>query len=278
MDLVLDFAKNDERVRTVAMEGSRLNKNAPKDRFQDFDITFIVTDMRSFKASDGWLDIFWKRIITQKPEGMAMFPPMLGNWFTYLMTFEDGNRIDLKLVPINESDKYLSWAGSLVKILLDKDNCCPQKKEPSDIDFHIKKPSPEFVDDCCNQFWHLSTYVTKGLCRKEYLYAVKHLELMKEQMLTMISWRVGIETSFSLSVGKAYKYLDRYVSENLWKSIQHSYRYDTLDGLWASLIKCCGIFNETTAFVVNELGYLYPEYGAKVTEYIKQFAPQEVKP
>jgi aminoglycoside 6-adenylyltransferase len=257
------------------MEGSRLNKNVPKDRFQDFDITYIVTDMEPYKANDNWLGIFGKRIIMQKPEGMAMFPSTFGNWFTYLMTFEDGNRIDLKLVPINELDKYFSWTDSLLRILLDKDNICPPRKEPSDINFHIKKPSAEFVDDCCNEFWHLSTYVTKGLCRKEYLYAIRHMELMKEQMLIMISWKVGIETSFSLSVGKSYKYLDKYISENLWKSIQQSYSYDSLDGLWDSLIISCNIFNETTLFIANELKYEYPKYGEKVIEYIKQFIPLE---
>ncbi|MDR1030591.1 MAG: aminoglycoside 6-adenylyltransferase [Treponema sp.] len=275
MDIILNFAKNDERIRIVTMEGSRLNTNVPKDRFQDFDITYIVTDMESYKENDSWLDIFGKRIIMQKPENMAMFPPTLGNWFTYLMTFEDGNRIDLKLVPINELDKYFSWTDSLLKIVLDKDTICPPMKEASDINFHIQKPSSEFVDDCCNEFWHLSTYVTKGLCRKEYLYAIRHLELMKEQMLIMIAWKVGIETSFSLSVGKAYKYLDKYVSENLWKSIQQSYRYNSLDGLWDSLISSCNIFNETTLFVTNELKYECPQYGKNVIEYIKQFIPLE---
>jgi aminoglycoside 6-adenylyltransferase len=40
MDLILNFAENDDRIKVVTMEGSKLNKNAPKDRFQDFDITY----------------------------------------------------------------------------------------------------------------------------------------------------------------------------------------------------------------------------------------------
>lgn len=35
-----------------------------------------------------WLDFFRKRIVMQKSEAMAMFPPKLGNWFSYLMLFE----------------------------------------------------------------------------------------------------------------------------------------------------------------------------------------------
>ena len=48
MDLILTFAKNDPRIRVVGMEGSRTNVNVPKDEFQDYDITYLVTDMESF--------------------------------------------------------------------------------------------------------------------------------------------------------------------------------------------------------------------------------------
>ena len=119
MDLILTFAENDARIRVVGMEGSRTNVNVPKDRFQDYDITYIVTDMGSFIQDDGWLDYFGKRIIMQKPEAMELFPPELGNWFSYLMLFEDGNRIDLTLVPIDELELYLH-SDTLLTVLLDK--------------------------------------------------------------------------------------------------------------------------------------------------------------
>jgi aminoglycoside 6-adenylyltransferase len=273
LDLIITFAKNDICVRVVTMEGSRLNKNAPKDRFQDFDVSFIVTDMEKYKNNDNWLDFFGKRVIMQKPEGMTMFPPTLGNWFSYLMQYEDGNRIDLTLIPFNEIEKYFDRADSLTKIVLDKDNICPQLNESSDIDYHVKRPSFEFIDDCCNEFWWLSTYVTKGLCRNELLYAIKHLNMMREQMLIMISWKIGIETSFSLSVGKAYKYLDKYISKELWETIIKTHRNGSMDEVWDSLILCCNIFQETINYVSKELHYKCPDYNKNVIKYIKQLFP-----
>ena len=47
-DTILSLAKTDERIRMVTLEGSRTNINIPPDDFQDFDITFFVTDMQSF--------------------------------------------------------------------------------------------------------------------------------------------------------------------------------------------------------------------------------------
>lgn len=57
-------------------------------------------------------------------------------------------------------------------------------------------------DDCCNEFWWLSTYVAKGLARGELPYAIAHLDLMRKQLMTMLSWQVGLEKGFTFSIGK----------------------------------------------------------------------------
>ena len=123
-DLILSFARQDERVRVVTMNGSRANPKAPRDTFQDFDVVFAVTEMDSFLADDAWLDYFGKRIIMQKPEGMELFPPDGKNRFSYLMLFEDGNRIDLNLMPLEELEHYLK-EDSMLRVLLDKDGRVP---------------------------------------------------------------------------------------------------------------------------------------------------------
>lgn len=51
-DVILDFAKGDDRIRMVTLEGSRTNIHIPPDEFQDYDITFFVTDLESFTADD----------------------------------------------------------------------------------------------------------------------------------------------------------------------------------------------------------------------------------
>lgn len=37
MNMLVDFAKNENRIRLAILEGSRKNKNIPRDRFQDYD-------------------------------------------------------------------------------------------------------------------------------------------------------------------------------------------------------------------------------------------------
>ncbi len=58
MDLIMDTAKKDERIRAVIMNGSRTNPNARKDFFQDYDIVYIVRDVQSFTKDHSWVNRF----------------------------------------------------------------------------------------------------------------------------------------------------------------------------------------------------------------------------
>ncbi|GAA4080873.1 hypothetical protein GCM10022410_25810 [Amphibacillus indicireducens] len=90
-DLILAVAEKDERVRAVGLNGSRTNRNAPKDIFQDYDVVYLVTEMESFLEQPSWIDVFGEQLIIQTPEDMSLFPPELGNRYSYLMLFTDGN-------------------------------------------------------------------------------------------------------------------------------------------------------------------------------------------
>jgi aminoglycoside 6-adenylyltransferase len=42
LDLIIGTARDDPRIRTVIMNGSRANPAAPKDIFRAFDIVYLV--------------------------------------------------------------------------------------------------------------------------------------------------------------------------------------------------------------------------------------------
>ncbi len=42
-------------------------------------------------------------------------------------------------------------------------------------------------DDCCNEFWNVTTYAVKGLCRKEILFAIDHLnQILRHEILGFV--------------------------------------------------------------------------------------------
>lgn len=271
MELILDFAKGDDRIRLVTLEGSRANKNIPRDTFQDFDISYFVTNVDSFKKNDDWLVFFGKRLMMQKPEDMELFPPELGGWYSYLMLFQDGNRLDLKLIPIEDVGNYFGISDGLVEVILDKDRLVKTDVNSSDKQYWIKKPTAREFDDCCNEFWWVSTYVVKGLARKEILYAIDHLNRqVRPNLLRMLAWKVGLEKGFTFSIGKNYKYIEKYLPSEDWGLLMSSYSQEDYLKVWKSLFTCYELFRKYSKTIAEDLTYQYPNYDKAISEYTQQ--------
>lgn len=268
-DRILGFAESDERIRLVTLEGSRTNRNITKDEFQDYDITFFVTDMDSFTADDAWLEVFGERLIMQKPEDMELFPAE-ERGYSYLMLFADDVKMDLTLLPVDLLEEYFTW-DKLVELLLDKDGRVPEPPVPTDEDYRLQRPTARMFDDCCNEFWNTVPYVVKGLCRREILFAIDHMnDVVRRELLRMISWTVGMERGFAFSLGKNYKFLERYVSGDMWERLLSTYRMDSYTCMWESLEQCMTLFREASAEVAGRLGCPYPDYDGKVSGYVER--------
>ncbi|WP_066398683.1 aminoglycoside 6-adenylyltransferase [Neobacillus mesonae] len=267
-DLVLNMAKRDDRIRAVAMNGSRTNPNAPKDLFQDFDIVYMVTEIDSFIQDENWIDIFGERIIMQTPEKRSS---SCIKRYAYLMLFADGNRIDLTLIPINNKDEYLQ-EDTLTVILLDKDDALPMIPQPTDKDYWVKRPTAEDFSNCCNEFWWVSTYVAKGLWRKEMLYAQDHLNnCVRPMLLKMLEWQVGIQNDFAVSIGKCGKYLEKFLPEDTWKELMLTYSDGKYESVWNALLTASNLFGTTAKSIAESLNFEYPHDDDKrVTKYLKQ--------
>jgi len=135
--LVLDRAKQDNRIRTVIMNGSRADSDAKPDIFQDFDIVYQVTDVAPFVDDVTWVDRFGERTIIQMSETVADPPPRNEVSFVYLMQFADGNRIDLCLFRVEDLERLPKDSMSL--LLLDKDGLAGPLAPASAAD-HLASP------------------------------------------------------------------------------------------------------------------------------------------
>lgn len=269
MHLLIQTAWQDERIRAVAMNGSRLNDRAPRDEFQDYDVVYAVTEIESFLREPDWIDVFGKRLIMQIPERMTLFPSEPSGRFAYLMLFRDGSRMDLTLVPMADFYSCLE-KDSLTKVLLHKDGTAPGIPASSDRDHWVKKPSAALFSDCCNEFWWITTYVAKGLARKEILYAQDYLTSYARPMLRkMLEWQAGIRTGFSASIGKSGKYIHKHLAESEWLLSTYARAEDT--DTWRALFAMCGLFRKTALETARYFGWVYPmEEDRCVTGYLEQ--------
>jgi aminoglycoside 6-adenylyltransferase len=273
LGLILDIAWRDERIRAVMLNGSRANPNAKKDFFQDYDIVYFVKRLETFTENHAWTDVFGERLILQMPDEMNL-PDYENNperaGFAYLMRFKDGNRIDLTLFPLDKLETNFVL-DSLSVLLLDKDNIFPELPPPNEKNYLTRKPTEKEFADVCNEFWWVSTYVAKGLRRKEMLYAKDFLENpVRKMFLKMLEWRIGIENNFSVNFGASGKYLPRYVSAAFYEKVLQTYADAKPENIWKSLFLMAEIFEESAKTVAARLEFTYnAEESENVIKYLK---------
>ncbi len=160
----------------MALSGSRTNQKIQTDEFQDYDVVYIVDDLDYLTSDLSWLTQFGERIIEQEVT--------LGHRRLYLMLFEDGNRIDLTLCPQEHMQEWVdSEAGFTV--LEDKKGLF-ESYSPSSERYWTAPPSEEEFTASCNEFWWVSAYVVKGICRKQVIYAADHLYGICQQELLKV--------------------------------------------------------------------------------------------
>jgi len=270
LDLIINTAKEDERIRAVIMNGSRVNPNVKKDCFQDYDIMYVVNDIQSFISNHNWIHRFGEIMIVQMPEEMSLIPADEDGKFPYLMQFMDGNRIDLTLVPVELIKKFVG-KDSLSKLLLDKDNCLGEFPPASDKDYLVKKPTEKEFLDCCNEFWWCSTNVGKGLWREELTYAKGMLEgPMRDMLVVMLEWHIGMKTKFTANAGKFGKYFEQYVEKDVWEQFKRTFSNAEYENIWDSFFIMGNLFRKVANEIANTYEYQYPQDDDnKVTSYLK---------
>ena len=258
--LLTDNALADSRIRAVLLNGSRTNPNIAADKFQDFDVVYVVTEIESFISDHNWTNIFGEILIRQLPDEMELGKETGAEanvGFSYLMLFKDGNRIDLTLFP-KEKLEASFHPDSLTIVWLDKDNLFPDIDQSSDKDYLIKPPSAKDFLETCNEFWWTSIYVAKGILRNEMTYAKEMLEtVVRPMFMKIIEWHIGMETNFTVSSGKSGKFMSRYLPAELYNKILSTYSDDLPENNWKSLLQMTELFGQLAVKVADRSGFQY---------------------
>ena len=262
LNLILHTAKK-LQVDAVAMSGSRTNPKAPKDEFQDYDVVYVLDDLDNLTRDLSWLDHFGTRIIEQHN--------VLGNRHLYLMLFEDGNRIDLTLCP---KEHIQEWVNSEVgfTVLEDKKGLF-EPYFPSPQRFWTSPASAIDFEKACNEFWWVSAYVVKGICRKQAIYATNHLYgICQQELLKVLAWRVAADRG-TIDIGKNYKYLFNYLPAEKEKEFSNLLDFSSSDKITQSLFATMNLFHQEAQSLAQKMGF---NYDKEVAEKMIQYAEERL--
>ena len=276
LGLILGFARDDDRIRVVVMNGSRVNPNVEKDIFQDHDIVYFVTEVAPFREETRVVPYFGTPIIVQKVEDQVYRPGSGDGRYTYNIQFADGNRIDMGFYPLEMMDGQLS--DSLTRVLLDKDGILPDLPEPSERGYFLTEPTQQWYDDCCNTFlFTLGSHIPKTLWRRKLPLLKAHTNGLREDLVLMLRWYVGVTKGFERSVGSEGKNLQQHLAPEIWNAFERTCAGFDYSDIWDSLMAFHALFERIAIPVGDHFGYRFPEQESKgvlsFLEHVRKLPP-----
>ena len=260
LELILGTAKK-LQVDAVALSGSRAEGHAPKDEFQDYDVVYVVDDLDTLTRDLAWLDQFGTRIIEQHN--------ILGNRRLYLMLFEDGNRIDLTLCPKDHINEWVDSEAGFTVLVDEKDLF--ESYSPSPQRFWTSPASETDFEKTCNEFWWVSAYVVKGICRNQLIYATDHLYgICQQELLKILAWQVASDRG-PVDIGKNYKYLFNYLPIDKEKEFSNLLDFSSLDKITQTLFATMQLFHQEAQYLAQKMGFKYEkEVAEKMMRYAEE--------
>jgi len=260
LDVILKTAET-LQVAAVAMSGSRTNPKALKDEFQDYDVIYVVDDLDNLTSDLSWLGQFGKCLIEQYV--------LLDQRHLYLMLFEDGNRIDLTLCP---KDYIQEWIDSEAGFTILEDPEHLFEPYSPNIERYWTSPASAIeFEKICNEFWWVSTYVVKGICRKQVIYATDHLHgICQQELLKVLAWQVATDKGM-VDIGKNYKYLFKYLPTEKGKEFSNLLDFSSIDKITQSLFATMNFFHQEAQSLAQKKGFDYDmEVAEKMIEYAEE--------
>lgn len=264
-ELIEKYIHNHPDIRAVGIEGSK--STGKQDAFSDIDITLFTTKSEYYIGEDAWLDFLGERIIMQKPgfihlkQGQLLFP--------YLMLFENGERVDLKIADVSAMEAYMEW-DSTVQIIMDLDQRVQGKRKSDESSFFIELPNEEEFLEVVNEFFWLVPSIVKGCERKQFVYAVSHVELIRQQLLTVISWSIAKQYEERVNLGSYYKYLPQFMEPIEHEKLQLTYNCSSFSQMKQSLIVLIDLMERFSRDLATDLNFQYAEENDQVVEYVKK--------
>ena len=263
LNRILQIAKTIQ-VEAVTMSGSRTNSKALKDEFQDYDVVYVVDDFDNLTSDLSWLNQFGKRIIEQEVT--------LDHRRLYLMLFEDGNRIDLTLCP---KEHIKEWVESEADYTVLKDEKGLFESYTTNPQRYWITPATETdFEKACNEFWWVSAYVVKGICRNQLVYATDHLYgICQQELLKVLAWQVASDKG-TVDIGKNYKYLFNYLPTEKEKEFSDLLDFSSVEKLTQSLFATMKFFHQEAQSLAQKMGF---DYDKEVAEKMIEYAEERVK-
>lgn len=159
-------------------------------------------------------------------------------------------------------------------IVLEDEKGLFESYSPSPKRFWIHPATETDFKNSCNEFWWVSSYVVKGICRKQVIYATDHLYgICQQELLKILAWQVASEKG-AVDIGKNYKYLFHYFPAEKENELSNLLDFSNIEKLTQSLFATMELFHQGAQSLAQKMGF---DYDMEVAEKMIEYAEERVK-
>lgn len=256
------LAQADERIRAIGLEGSLSNPTAMSDDLSDLDVTLFVTDVQAFDTA--WFAQFGPVIIDQTFIDTHLFHTSGTPWHVHLLRLASGVRLDLKLAPVADLTAYLA-SESLNQVVINKDG--DLGRPATERDFVLRAPTEAEFVAAVNEFYWQAGNISKGLKRKQLVYANEMLnQHLRPELLRVLAWQIASQAAWSVNLGFEYKYLGDYIALQDMQMLNATYVQDSISHTHHSLYVALKLMGRLAREFAAQQKWQLPEFVVNVEQ------------
>jgi aminoglycoside 6-adenylyltransferase len=272
---IVVWAAQHPLVRAVVLQSSRAVEQAVLDRFSDYDILLVVSDVRPFAEDNAWQRFFAEPLVRFGDAGQVLEIET----YARLVLYQDHTKVDYTIWPVEllrrvverqESTELLDWG---YRVLLDKDGLTAGLPAPSRSAHIPPRPTEKQYQALIEEFWWETIYVAKNLWRDELVFAQYNLDVVMrfELLLRMLEWRIELDHDWSWKPGVVGRGLKRHLPPDLWSALERTYVGPEIEQNWEALFAMTAFFRRAAMEVGQALEYGYPvELDRGVSAYLEE--------
>lgn len=261
LESLLSTVQHDTHIRMVVLTEEQIVAEQTEGTAYALQIAFVTQQAEQLQQDNAWQQQLSAQLTAHMPKNLMLFPPTAPH-YSYLLLFDDGNRMSVKLLSKEEMEQLFQLEEHEMHILLDKD------KMGSEVAQNVlEPPTVEQFNECCSTFWWGTTYAVKSMLKNEHIAAAEHFHtLVRKSLLQMLAWHVASEQQFTVTIGKYYRHLPQYLSTERYRMLLDTYAIATEEELYESLQRAQTMFREATMAVGMYCHFPYPPYDAQVSQ------------
>ena len=94
---------------------------------------------------------------------------------------------------------------------------------------------------------------------------------VRDMLILMLEWYVGVNHDFKVSSGKNGKYFRKYLPEDIYEKFRATYSNADYENMWKAAFDMLYLFGDVARMVAAKLEYTYDELEEKgIDDYMKQ--------